>query len=75
MKRVFSVPPTQESKELHADAADPTPPVATPARPRPSVYVREVSDRHRSAIYRIFAQVRQHLSDAEKQDQTPPGDA
>lgn len=63
MKRVFSVPPSPEPTEPSASPepqeiqeSENLPPPAT--RPRPSVYVREVTERHRSAIERILAQVK-----------------
>ena len=76
MKRVFSVPPNPEPTEPSASPepqeiqeSENLPPPAT--RPRPSVYVREVTERHRSAIERILAQVKKR-PDADHQDAPPP---
>ncbi len=76
MKRVFSVPPSQKPTEPSASPepqqiqeSEVLPP--PPTRPRPSVYVREVTERHRGAIERILAQVKKRPDDSQ-QDAPPP---
>ncbi len=78
MKRVFSVPPAQKPTEPPAEPepseiqeSQPMPPPAT--QPRPSVYVREVTERHRSTIERILAQVKKKPNP--EPDDTPPDQA
>ena len=79
MKRVFSVPPTQNPVEPPADPepqenpAPETMPMPA-AQPRPSVYVREVTERQRSAIERILAQVKKR-TDPEREDGAPTDQA
>lgn len=76
MKRVFSVPPatTQDEPASGPESAPvetgSVPPSAS--RPRPSIYVRQVTDRHRSAIQRILAQVRRQPPPPAEND--PPAD-
>ena len=66
MKRVFSTPPQTEVKSDPVENKEPAAPLPPPSAPRPSVYVRQVTDQHQNAIARILARVRTHSQSKEE---------
>ena len=66
MKRVFSEPPkkdVQSDPPENKEATASLPPIRVP---RPSVYVRQVTDQHQNALARILARVRSHPKEKEE---------